>query len=295
MLIGCVLSRVCSVCDVQIIKLSAPYVDTTQVSGGGHSLSYVLSGPAAFADGFIRTPGAVNSSYVNMNGYAYYPPAGGYITESDLPSNDGISQSLVSSMELRFDPTGINTCRLSLAAYTAPTSTQLAAFNSPGPVYAFCYQNTGGPGGYGTVDGGAWQTVVAGVMTMYGYAGTTLGSSSLPARPAYLVAAVNGTRTYTFENGSTQVAVLTGLGSVNAMGAQQLPGGQSTDWWGSYYFYGNNVVYPTFPYFDTFGVILQANQLLDEEGEPGVNPEGVSFQNAVRALTTTSGYMREYM
>ena len=273
-----------------VLLLQAPYFDTLQ-----HSVSYVLSGPAAFADGFIN-----GSPYVNINGYSTHPNAGPGkgMSESDLPLNDGTSNVISSAFQLRFDYFGILTCTLpgnggTDPLYVPPTSTQLAAFTTPGPQYAFCWSHTGGPGqDYASSNGQAWQITSSGVFTTAGYAGTTANG-----RPAWLITGVTGSRTYQFENGSSQVVAFAGVGKVNAMANYTNPGAENVGYFGSY-FYGNNILYPTYPQLDAYGVVLVGTGIFNEETEvvngAPIITEGSASDRVIRVLISSQN-MLEYI
>ena len=261
-----------------IINLASPFLARSY-----HSVSFMLDGPAAFADGYLPN----NSPYVNINGYNGYSPSGSGVTESDLPENDGAANVVVGSFQMRFDFFGTLGCGLpgngsTDPLYTPPTSTQLTQFNTAGPQMAFCWSHTGGPGGdYVSANGAYWQITSSGVMTLAGYLGTT-GTG----RQARKIVSVTGSRTYQFENGTSQVVPFT-LGAVNAMANYTNPGGFEV---GSFStnFYGNNILYTSYPELDRFGVVLQGSGIFDEETE-SVNGqlvvvEGSANDRAIRVM-----------
>ena len=274
-----------------VMNLAAPYFDRRSSSGGSgrHSVSFILDGPAAFADGPLQS----NSPYVNINGYSSYPPSGSLVSESDLPQNDGTANILQAAFQLRFDMLGVNTCSLPAVNYTSPTQAQLTAYSSAGPSQLFCWSHTGGPGSaYGTTSGQYWQISTSGVFSTAGYLGTTADG-----RQGYKITGITqGTRVYQFENGTTQTVQLTAVGAVNAM-ANQTGFGVASAEVGSFgsYFYGNNVVYTSYPQLDSFGVVLVGAGIFDEELELGLSPEGYANSRVIRVLINPYANMLEYI
>ena len=89
--------------------------------------------------------------------------------------------------------------------------------------------------------------------------GTTIAGAT-----AYLITNVTGTRVYTFENGTQQVVQLVSVGGLASVLSQNVSGaffiGSSSST-----FVANNVLYPTFPYFDARGVVLLGSTSFYEE------------------------------
>ena len=226
------------------------------ISGGGpyfdpsapHGLTFIMSAQPVFAAG--TAPG--NMMYVNINNYT---TGGSALQESDNPANDGETSVVVSTFTIGAPVSSLasswGSCPNSITQPTLPsgvTSATIAATTQA----PFCYTFAG-------VDpyGNTWTLQASGIFTLSGYMATTVSG-----RTAYLIVGASGTRTISSYAGNVSNTI-TGIGGVNAVAEQgnAIVGGWGYADYAGYnsYWYSNNVYYPSFPYFDVYGVSLQSS------------------------------------
>ena len=256
-----------------IINLGSPVFDNAR-----HSLAFQLDGPAMFASGLGY------GNFVSVNNWTKPYTLGMGFNEYEQPVNDGITHVITSAWSMQLlNATNAN-CPLPISAIPTIPAASLALFSQT-QSFSFCWSHTGGPGGYGTLDGGNWTITSSGVLTTTMYNGTTTDG-----RTAYLVVNVTGTRTYTFENGSTQVVQLVGVAPPPAAISSLLPASYVSSFTttSSGSFIANNVFYPTFPYFDDWGLNIMGATQFDEEEvvNSGLAIGGAGSTNIVRVFIT---------
>ena len=218
-----------------VIALSAPYFDNAY-----HSLSFQLASTAQFVLG----PGI--SNLVNLNNFTAPLALGAGVSESDNPINDGQSAILTSTWVMQpytagfVCPNAISAPSVSAAVTTAFQSTL---------TWSFCYTFSGsGSGGNAVPGSDIWYTQASGTMTTTGWGGTTVAG-----RTAYLIIGINGTRALINGTGSTSVISFVGPGGVNAPAQANEYSPQDSS-----KFYGNNLLYNSWPWLDGYGVIAMA-------------------------------------
>ena len=277
-----------------IIGLSSPYFDNL-----AHGLSFLLSSQAVFAYGQYSGGSGVQGSglYTNINNYTYPLALGAGLGESDNPPNDGNANVITSTFTL----TKASTYTPTVSCGTVPTmpqpsSSDVAAYRQTAS-YPFCYTFTGG-GNFATTNGIQWFINGAGSLTTTGYQGKTVSGQA-----AYLVTGISGTRTY-INNGIGVSGASTTLQSIGSPNAQQLIAGSSGQFDFLYQAEGssdisNNVFYPTYPYFDAFGLNVQASGAVGNEDATNltvstfrlwVDPSSYSFNEWVSDPNYAPGY-----
>ena len=270
-----------------ILQITPPYFDNL-----AHSITFTLSGgQPLFALGTISSQGAVvgNYGYASINNYTTPQYGGAGVQESDDPPNDGMANVLTSTFTLT--AASSYSASVSCPALTNPGAAP-AAFSST-LTWSFCYTFTGG-GNFATVNGQQWFITGSGTITTTGYAGTAGG------RTAYQIIGMTGTRTYTNAGtgDSTTVNIL-GVGGPNTQQAVDYQaeqfdylatGGLESD-------LGNNLLYPTYPYFDQWGVNIVTDADIGNEDQSNltvnafrlwVDPTSYSFNEWVSDFT--AGY-----
>ena len=262
-----------------ILSVSGIYLDNTL-----HSLSFTLSSTPVFAMGTV--PG--NTQYVNINNNTYPLAYGAGLQESDNPINEGNADTITSYFYLAMTSTWSSSfaCPNPLPAITVP-STALTQFQQSRTV-SFCYTFTGGPGYYTdqSSNGQTWVVSTVGTITTTNYAGTTVNG-----RTAYLVTGMTGTRTYTDNFNNTFASTITGVAAVNSQSAQD----QSlvTGEWltqvttNNGYIYlpndvSNNVMYTSYPYFDSYGVNIQFQYAVADQYQYNLSSSIVRVFNYVQ-------------
>ena len=157
------------------------------------------------------------------------------LAETTIPPNDGVLAAVQAAFTIA--PTNTYTANVPCTqpAITPPSAAQLTALTTP-VVYAFCYGFTGGPGD-GTSDS-TWTISVQGNITTTQYTGTGTDDNT-----GSVVSDIQAVRLYADPNGALTRSRIVGL----AAGSSQ-PG-----------VFASNVLYPTYPYFDLYGLIYQAN------------------------------------
>ena len=266
-----------------IILLGSPVFDNAR-----HSLAFQLDGPAMFASGL----GYAN--FVTVNNWTKPYTLGMGFNEYEQPVNDGITHVITSAWSMQLLNATNAQCPLPIPSLPTIPAAALALFSQT-QNFSFCWSHTGGPGGYGTLDGGNWTITSSGVLTTTMYNGTTTDG-----RTAYLVVNVTGTRTYTFENGSTQVVQLVGVAPPPAAISSLLPASYVSSFTttSSGNFIANNVFYPVFPYFDSWGLAIMGATQFDEEEivNSGLAIGGAGSTNIVRVFITPTYYdMEEWL
>ena len=241
-----------------IISTTPPYLDNSI-----HSLTFVMSSQPVFAMGSV----SYNPSWVNVNNNTYPLAGGAGLQESDNPINDGNADVVSSYFYLAPTTTWSSTfaCPNPLLAITVP-SAAVTQFNQQTRVVSFCYSFTGGPGYYfdNAGNGNTWTITTSGNITTTNYAGM-----GVDGRTAYMVTGLTGTRTYVDNFGVTITSQITGITGVDAQNAQSgslatgdylTQGEQVTNGKSQLYQLtndiSNNVMYTTWPYFDSYGVNL---------------------------------------
>ena len=160
--------------------------------------------------------------------------------------------------------------------------------------WSFCYEFDGG-GNFATVNGQRWSTTASGTLTTTAYAGKTTSG-----RTAYLITGMTGVRTYTNAGtGQASTANILGVGGPNTQQAvayysEQFDylgqAGQEAD-------ISNNLFYPTYPYFDAWGVSVVTDTFIGNEDQNNltvnafrlwVDPGSYSFNEWVTDFT--AGY-----
>ena len=179
----------------------------------------------------------VYSAYGNSSGnmVALYNDSMYGLAEDNVPPNDGVLANIQTTFTLT--PTSTYTANVACTqpAAATPTATQLAALNTP-VVYAFCYSFSGGPGD-GTV-GSTWSISVQGNITTSQYTGSGADGSI-----GSIVTGIQGVRVYSDPNGVITTSRIIGLTSSN---------------W-QHGVYASNVLYASYPYFDTEGLFYVAD------------------------------------
>ena len=167
--------------------------------------------------------------------------------ELDGPPNDGETSVVTTLWQTAAATYGLSAsypgCTLAVPSSIVNTPASVALYTSAGPSYQFCADISGGPG-EGTSDGGAWNVDYLGTVQSSGWVGTTVSG-----RSASVITVINGTRTFVYENGTTQVAALslaTFTASLSAVASSPPSAG----------YLANNVIYPGWPQLDSYGWAL---------------------------------------
>ena len=253
------------------INLGTPFLSSV------HVLTYQLDGPAYFPGGAIPGVTGVNATYVTLvNFTGAFATYGSGLTEFDAGLNDGAIQNITSAFDIRLCPAYNNA---SLCGYVSPLpfttltwdSAALAAYNTRSQV-SMCFSVTAGPGGYGNINRGYYQTVVTAILTVTGW-GTVNG------RAAYLIVGGTGTRTYYYPDGVTNSTVSIQVAGLNAA-IHAFPNYFLTSGWASYA--SNNVYYPTWPQLDARGIQwIGASDFFDsQEGDYHSNVDRISWSGS---------------
>ena len=172
----------------------------------------MLDGPAYFGGG------ATTGNVVVMDNFTTPLSLGTGMTEFGHPPNDGVTSIITSQFSLQWMNGQSWSCPYTAPLLVSPSvgfANALTQFKAT-QQWAFCWTHTGGPGGYSVYDGGNWTITSSGIITTTAYAGTTTTAGVGGARKGYLITNFTGTRTYTFENGTTQVIALVNVGAPGA-------------------------------------------------------------------------------
>ena len=208
-----------------LIALTPPYLSDS------HSLAFV------FASSVYSAYGNSSSNTVALYNDTMYGMA-----EDNIPPNDGVLAAVQATLTIAPTTTYTANVACTQPALTSPTSTQLAALNTP-VVYTFCYTFSGGPGD-GTT-GSVWSISVQGNLSTSQYTGSGAYGSV-----GSVVTGIRGVRVYSDPNGVVTTSRIVGLANSN---------------W-QHGVYASNVLYTAYPYFDEEGLFyLSDAPLLNTE------------------------------
>ena len=189
-----------------------------------HSLAFVFAS-------------SIYSAYGNSSGHmvAVYNDSTYGLAEDNVPPNDGVLSATQATFSL--SPTSAYTANVACSQPTllTPTAADLTALNTA-VVYTFCYSFTGGPGD-GTA-GSTWSISVQGNLTTSQYSG-----AGADGAVGSVVAGIQAVRVYSDPNGVISSSRISGLANSNWQHGT----------------YASNVLYATYPYFDTYGLFYQSD------------------------------------
>ena len=272
-----------------------------------HSIAFTTSAVPMYAGGQSYTaayPGG--QPYVALQNYTAPKASWWGVQELDNPLSDGIVSNITSFFYLAplssgglsatftcpYQPAVINYNAAAVAAYNQQLS------------WTFCWSFTSSEW---SLANGLFTESVSGTMNTTGYMGTTMNG-----RSGALITSLVGARSYSlvdvaaydnaaqispvmlgWVNAATQTFQTTFLGKTST-GTSQTGLGQ---------YYGNNVLYPSYPYLDAGGFLLQSanNQsfLIDGEWDYTnltVNESAVtSHTTAIRMFMTSSNILTEWI
>ena len=238
-----------------ILASTPPYFDNL-----AHSLTFTLSGQPQFVQGVLNTQFDVagNLKYSNLNNYTFPLNNGAGVWESDDPPNDGDANVVTSTFALT--PSSSWSASVTCAnTVSQPTvSSAVSAQYSATISWPFCYTFTGG-GNFASVNGQVWNIVAYGTLTTTAYQGT----GAMTGLPMYMATGVSGQRSYS--NAGTGISTtvnFAGLGGVNAQQAINYNDDQFDflyTYYGDFSNIADNVFFPSYPYFDQYGVNLIGN------------------------------------
>ena len=271
-----------------ILNNTAPFIS------GRNALTFYLDGIAQFAQGPAVFKGyPLGTPNVSINAWTQYSYTGSAVinnavTESDMPPNDGVTNVITSGFLLAPATTFANSfagCTLPRPSAPTISSAVLTAYNAL-MTWPMCYQFAFGQEGLGRA---GFITTVSGVITTRGY----LGASPTGAATGYLATGINGTRNYTVQSNSLNVPSQSYIINMIGIGAPLAPylnfaAYSSTS---TLRRFVNNVLYPTFPQIDQWGLSILTNaSVLDEYTGSVVN--GTFDQNLIgSAQTNTTSFV----
>ena len=183
-----------------------------------HSLAFV------FASSVYSAYGNSSASVSVYNDTAFG------LAEDNIPPNDGVLAAVQATFTLAPATAYTANVPCTQPSLPAPAAADLTALNTA-VAYAFCYTFTGGPGD-GTA-GSTWTISVQGNLTTSAYSGTGEADGA-----GSVVIGIQAVRVYTDPNGVLSTSRISGLANSNWQRG----------------LYASNVLYPTYPYFDTYGL-----------------------------------------
>ena len=272
---------------------------TAPFLSGRHALTFYLDGVAQFAQGpaiFRGAPSGTNN--VSINAWTQYSYSGNKaiavaFAESDMPPNDGATNVIVGAFQLTPTTSYTNSfagCTLPRPAAPTIAAAVLTAYNAL-TTWPMCYQFVFGQEGLGSA---GFVTTVSAVITTRGY----LGADPTGLATGYLAVGINGTRNFTVQSNSLNIPSQSYIVSLIGIGAPLAPylNFLSYNSTSALRRYPSNVLYPTFPQIDQWGLAILTNTSVLDEYTATVNSSaggtaGIDRNLLSTAQTNTTSFM----
>ena len=286
-----------------ILGVTAPlvYMDNTNVLSsvapyisGRNAVSFYLDGIAQFANGpAVSRLFMSGTNNVSINAWAQYSYTGATvytptIAEADMPPNDMQTNVILSGFQLAPATSFTNSyagCTLTRPGAPSISSTVLTAYNTL-TTWPMCYQFVFGNEGLGR---NGFITTVSGVITTRGYQ----GASPSGALTGYLAVGINGTRNYTVQSNSLNIPSVSYIISLVAIGSPLSPYANFPNYASTSTLrrYVNNVLYPSFPQIDQWGLTILSNASVLDEYSASVTSVGFDQDLIGSAQTNTTSFI----